>query len=46
MVVGAREAKDNTVAMRRLDGKDQEILELEEAVARLNEEATSPADRL
>ena len=46
LVVGAREAKDSTVAMRRLDGKDQEILELEEAVARLNEEATSPADRL
>ena len=46
LVVGAREAEASAVAIRRLDGKAQEILELEEAVARLKEEATSPADRL
>jgi len=44
MVVGAREAENGTVALRRLGGKDQEILALEEAVARLSREAQSPAD--
>jgi threonyl-tRNA synthetase len=43
MVVGAREAENRTVALRRLGGKDQEILALEEAVDRLKEEARSPA---
>ena len=42
LVVGAREARDGTVAMRRLGGKDQEILALEEAAARLKEEAAGP----
>jgi threonyl-tRNA synthetase len=42
-VVGAREAEENTVAIRRLGGKQQEILALEEAVARLKEEAAPPA---
>ena len=44
-VVGGREAEDRTVAVRRLAGKDQEILALDEAVARLKQEAASPADR-
>ncbi len=44
-VVGGREAEDRTVAVRRLGGKDQEILALDEAVARLSREAVSPADR-
>lgn len=43
MVVGAREAENGTVAIRRLGGKDQEILALQEAVDRLKEEAKSPA---
>ena len=45
MVVGAREAEDGTVALRRLGGKDQEILALQEATARLSDEAMSPALR-
>jgi threonyl-tRNA synthetase len=45
LVLGGREAADGTVAMRRLGGKDQEILALDEAVARLNAEAASPLDR-
>jgi threonyl-tRNA synthetase len=44
-VVGAREAEDRTVALRRLGGKAQEILALAEAVARLEAEAASPLDR-
>ena len=44
MVVGAREAENRSVALRRLGGKDQEILALQEAVDRLREEAKSPAD--
>ena len=42
LVVGAKEAADGTVAMRRLGGKDQENLALEEATARLKEEAAGP----
>ena len=45
LVVGAREARDGTVAMRRLGGEDQEILALEEAAARLKEEAAGPLAR-
>ncbi|NQU61810.1 MAG: threonine--tRNA ligase [Rhodospirillales bacterium] len=41
-VVGAKEAEDGTVAMRRLGGKDQENLALKEATARLLEEAAGP----
>ncbi|HER26244.1 MAG TPA: threonine--tRNA ligase, partial [Rhodospirillales bacterium] len=41
-VVGAREAEDGTVAVRRLGGKEQEILALDEAVARLAPEAAGP----
>ena len=46
LVVGRREAEDGTVAVRRLGGKDQEILELEEATARLRNESVSPAGLL
>ncbi|MCH7832386.1 MAG: threonine--tRNA ligase [Proteobacteria bacterium] len=42
LVVGAKEAADGTVAMRRLGGKDQENLVLKEATARLREEAAGP----
>ncbi len=42
LVVGGREAEERTVAMRRLGGKDQEILALDDAVARLNSEANPP----
>ncbi|MCW8860917.1 MAG: His/Gly/Thr/Pro-type tRNA ligase C-terminal domain-containing protein, partial [Rhodospirillales bacterium] len=42
LVVGEREAENRTVAMRRLGGKDQEILALDEAVARLKAEASGP----
>ena len=41
-VVGARELEERTVALRRLGGKDQEVLALTEAVARLVEEAAPP----
>ena len=44
-VVGAREAAERTVALRRLGGQAQEILALEEAVARLAEESASPLAR-
>ena len=42
LVVGAREAEEGTVAIRRLGGKQQEILALDEAIHRLWEEATPP----
>ena len=42
LVVGARESEEKTVAMRRLGGKAQEILALDEAVARLKAEAAGP----
>jgi threonyl-tRNA synthetase len=42
LVVGAKEAADGTVAMRRLGGKDQENLALKEATARLMDEAAGP----
>jgi threonyl-tRNA synthetase len=45
LVVGKREAQEKTVALRRLGGKDQEILALAEAVARLKDEAQTPSDR-
>jgi threonyl-tRNA synthetase len=43
LVVGKREAEQGTVAVRRLGGKEQEILALGEAVARLKEEAAVPS---
>ena len=42
LVVGEREAAEGTVAVRRLGGKDQEIVALSEAVAKLSEEAAMP----
>ncbi|CCQ72071.1 threonine--tRNA ligase [Magnetospira sp. QH-2] len=41
-VVGGREAENRQVALRRLGGAEQEVLALEEAVARLKDEAASP----
>jgi threonyl-tRNA synthetase len=43
LVVGAREAEEGTVAIRRLGGKTQEILALDEAIHRLRDEAAPPA---
>ncbi len=45
LVVGAREAEQHTVAMRRLGGKEQEILALDKAVAKLRSEALGPHRR-
>jgi threonyl-tRNA synthetase len=42
IVVGAREAEARTVAIRRLGGKTQEILALDDAVRNLSAEATMP----
>ncbi|MDG2285777.1 MAG: threonine--tRNA ligase [Alphaproteobacteria bacterium] len=42
LVVGAREAEEGTVAIRRLGGKTQEILALDDAINRLREEAAPP----
>ncbi len=41
-VVGRKEAESRTVALRRLGSQAQEILPLEEAIARLASEATPP----
>ena len=41
-VVGQRESDESTVAVRRLGGKDQEILALEEAIRILTEEGAAP----
>jgi threonyl-tRNA synthetase len=45
LVVGQREAKNRSVAMRRLGGTDQEALALADAVARLAGEAAVPSSR-
>ena len=42
LAAGGREAKTETVAMRRLGSKQQEILALDEAVDRLRKEAAGP----
>ncbi|MDR3516220.1 MAG: threonine--tRNA ligase [Azospirillaceae bacterium] len=42
IVVGQRESQERTVALRRLGGKDQEILALGDAVHKLRIEAESP----
>ena len=42
MVLGLREAEEETVAMRRLGGKNQEILALTSAVAKLKAESECP----
>ncbi len=44
-VVGRREAEEGKVALRRLGGKNQEIMSLEEALSALIEEAKSPVDK-
>ncbi len=43
MAIGRREAKERTVSIRRLGSQGQEVLALDEAVARLVEEAARPA---
>ena len=43
LVVGKREAERRSVALRRLGGKEQEILALDEAVNRLEGEAAVPS---
>ena len=43
LVVGKREADTRSVAIRWLGGKEQEILALDEAVARLKAEAAPPS---
>ncbi len=44
LVVGKREAEERTVAMRRLGGKAQEILALDQALNTLKSEVQSPID--
>jgi len=43
LAIGKREAEERTVSIRRLGGKEQEVLALDDAVARLTEEASPPA---
>jgi threonyl-tRNA synthetase len=43
LVVGRREAENRTVALRRLGGEAQEVLALDDAVARLSAEARVPS---
>ena len=45
LVVGAREAEEGNVAMRRLGGKDQEILALKDAIDILSIEAQGPLSK-
>ncbi len=42
LILGKREAENRTVAMRRLGGKEQEILALDDAIARLTAESAIP----
>jgi len=42
LVCGMREAEEKTVNMRRLGSRDQEAMTLDEAIARLTEEARPP----
>ncbi|CAK0743620.1 threonine--tRNA ligase [uncultured Gammaproteobacteria bacterium] len=42
VVVGKREAENRAVALRWLGGKDQEILALDDALAKLKQQALSP----
>jgi threonyl-tRNA synthetase len=46
LVVGKREAETRSVAIRRLGGKAQEVLSLDQALAALAEEARSPLHRV
>ena len=45
LVVGRNEAENSTVSIRRLGGKEQQILPLDEAVAALQAEARMPGHR-
>ena len=45
LVVGRNEAENSTVSIRRLGGKEQQILPLDEAVAALQAEARMPGQR-
>ncbi len=45
MVVGAREAEQRTVAIRRLGGKNQDIKPVDEAITALQQEALSPLEK-
>ena len=42
VVLGRREAENRTVALRRLGGKDQEMLALDDALIKMVSEARSP----
>jgi len=42
LVVGKREAEERNLALRRLGGKEQEILALDDAIARLTAESAPP----
>ena len=42
-VIGRREAENRTLALRRLGQKEQEVLALDDALARITEEAAPPA---
>jgi threonyl-tRNA synthetase len=43
MVVGRREAEEGKIALRRLGGKNQEVLALDDAIRTLSEEAQMPS---
>lgn len=43
MVIGRSEAQQRTVSLRRLGGSEQEVLALEDALAKLSNEARPPA---
>ncbi len=43
LAIGKREAEERTVSVRRLGSKEQEVLALDDAVARLTGEASPPA---
>jgi len=45
LVLGRREAEERTVAVRRLGGKAQEVMKLDEALDALADEARSPLER-
>jgi threonyl-tRNA synthetase len=44
LVLGKKEAEGKSVALRRLGGENQEMMSLDEAVAKLREEAESPLE--
>jgi len=44
LVVGKREAEESTVAVRRLGGKEQDMMSLDEAALRFKEEGRSPLE--